>query len=190
MRRTNLLAPLFSVLLTLPGCVGFDDYFDNTHSLGSNPNIPMGDGLNMRRVQGQTAAITPIAPEPGNVWPRSVEPLPSLQNIEPDRGGAPRGATSQRPAQTGALPTSLAPMSMTPPSLTPSAAPPAPLAAAPTLPQTVIPTASGPAIVTTGTERYQTVNTPTGTAVVVPNGNGTATLMRADGTMEVVTVPR
>ena len=190
MRRITLLVPIFSAVLALPGCVGFDDYFDNTHSLGSNPNMPIGDGLNMRRVQGQTADITPITPEPGNVWPRSVEPLPSLQNIEPERGIVPRGPTSQRPAQTGALPSSLSPIAATQPIAIPQAAPSAPLAAAPTLPQTVIPTATGPAIVTTGTDRYQTVNTPTGTAVVVPNGNGTATLMRADGTMEVITVPR
>ena len=188
MRRTTLLVPLLGIVLAVPGCVGFNDYFDNTHTLGSNPHMPLGDGPNMRRVQGQTSDITPIAPEPGNVWPRSVEPLPSLQNIDPDRGGQPRSSSIPRPTQSSGLPINAAPAAMAQPSF--QATPPSPLTAAPAPPQTVIPTTTGAAIVTTGTDRYQTVNTPTGTAVVVPNGNGTATLMRADGTMEVVTVPR
>lgn len=194
MRRTVLLGPLLATVLALPGCVGFNDFLDNTTSYGTNPNMPMGDALNMRRVQGQSAEAAPIVPQDGNVWPKGVEAMPTLQDIEGDRPATPRAPagmpTGPRTGQSSGLPVSPAPASPQAAVAIPSAPPPAPLAAAPVPPQTVIPTSTGLANVTTGTDRYQTVSTPTGTAVVVPNGNGTATLMRSDGTMETVTVPR
>ena len=198
MRRTARFGLMLGTALALSGCVGFGDFLENTSTYGTNPNKPMGDSLNMRRVQGQQAEAAPIMPQPGNVWPRGVDPLPTLMQ---DMDSAPpmRPAGNPRTSQSGAQPT---PMAAIPPASTAQGAtqagtqtmppdpPQSPLAAADLPPQTVIPTASGPASVNARTDRYQTVATPAGTAVLVPNGNGTATLMRADGTMETVPAPR
>jgi len=190
MRRTARFGLMLGTALALSGCVGFGDFLENTSTYGTNPNKPMGDSLNMRRVQGQQAEAAPIMPQPGNVWPRGVDPLPTLMQ---DMDSAPpmRPAGNPRTSQSGGqpLPTvTAAPAAVT--QTEPPEPPQAPLAAAALPPQTVIPTASGPASVNARTDRYQTVATPAGTAVLVPNGNGTATLMRADGTMETVPAPR
>ncbi len=180
MRRTALLGPLLVCVLTLPGCAGFDDFFSNTMSSGKNPHLPMGDSLNMQRVQGRSVDATPIAPQTGNVWPRGVERMPTLQDIEGERGGAARPSGQRQ---------STAPSQPSMPDGTPlrtattlAVSPPAAAAPAPPL-QGALPLAAG-------TTRYQTVSTPMGTTVVVPNGNGTTTLMRADGSMETIPAAR
>ena len=190
MRHTALLGPLLGIVLGLPACVGFDDFLNNTTSYGTNPHLPMGDSLTMRRVQGQSADVVPIAPQEGNVWPRGVDRMPTLQDIEGERGSQPRSSGNPRMGQSGTSEAAPARAEMGLGPAIPNAPAPSPLAAAPVPSALVIPTATGAAVVTTGTDRYQTVSTPGGTAVVVPNGNGTATLMRADGSMETITVPR
>ncbi len=191
MRRTVLLPSVFGLALALPGCVGFEDFIDNTMTMQANPNMPMGDSLNMRRVRGQQVESPAIAPQAGNVWPRGVEPMPTLQDIEGDRAAPARPPVMPRQSGSSAI---VPPLAATTPAtsavMAPTMVAPAPLAAAPAPPATVLPTQTGPAVVTTGSDRYQTVSTPTGAAVVVPNGNGTATLMRSDGSMETVTLPR
>ena len=41
-----------------------------------------------------------------------------------------------------------------------------------------------------GTGGYQTLTTPQGQAIVVPNGNGTSTVIHPDGTVETIPTPR
>jgi len=98
MRRFALLGPLLGIVLILPGCVGADDFLADTVSYGTNPNLPRGDSMNMRRVQGLAAPAEPVVPEAGNVWPKGVEPLPTLQDLEgegrhpePPRPAPPQG---------------------------------------------------------------------------------------------------
>jgi len=194
MRRIALLGPLLGFVLILPGCVGADDFLADTFSYGTNPNRPLGDSMNMRRVQGLAAPAEAVVPESGNVWPKGVEPLPTLQDLEgegrrtePPRPVRPPGTPLGTPLGSAASPGDMrstlqaAPVASVRP-LVP-AAPPAPLPGP-------YQTQTGPATVTGGTERYQTVTTPTGTGVVVPNSNGTATLIRADGSVETVPVNR
>ena len=180
---TSLLgSSLLGTSLLLSGCVGFDDFLSDTITTKSNPNRPLGDSMNMRRVQGLAAAADPVVVEPGNVWPRGVERMPTLQDLEsggtvrlPDQPRMPRarGAQGSSGAQglsdTQGAPTALAD--------TPSARDAG--LALPDLAQP--PPASG---------RYQTVNTPSGTEVLAPNGDGTSTLMHSDGTTETVPARR
>ena len=59
-----------SVLLAagLSGCTGFGELLDHTFSNpGRDPNIPMTDNENVRRVRGFDPAIQPLEVEPGNV---------------------------------------------------------------------------------------------------------------------------
>ena len=176
MRRTALIVPMFGIMLALPACTGLDDFLARTFSTAENPHKPAGDSLNMRRVQGLVADAAPLVPENGNVWPRGVERLPTLQDIEPENAPAsqPKRRTSRveppAPAPQAALP-------LAPAAREQAAAP------APTLPTTIASAGSKES-------RYQTVSTPTGTAVLVPNGNGTSTLMRSDGAMETVPATR
>ena len=183
MRRTALLGPIFALTLALPGCTGVDDFLDHTFSLTDNPNRPIGDSLNMRRVQGMSASAAAVTPQTGNVWPRGVDRMPTLQDIESDRSSSPRPANS-RPANPRVGNLLPAPQGL------PDTAP-SPVASTP--PQPGPPSASNPtdtSPIAVRPERYRTVSTPAGTDIVVPNGNGTATLMRSNGTMETVPNPR
>ncbi|MSP05854.1 MAG: hypothetical protein EXR05_11630 [Acetobacteraceae bacterium] len=90
MRRTALLGPLLALALALPGCTGMDDFLSNTFSPTNDPNKPIGDSLNMLRVQGIAASAEPVTPQAGDVWPRGVDRMPTLQDIEPDRSSSPR----------------------------------------------------------------------------------------------------
>ena len=55
----------------------------------------------------------------------------------------------------------------------------------------VVPTARGPVVTTGGTSGYQTTTTPGGgSAIIVPNGNGTSTVIHSDGRIETVPTPR
>jgi hypothetical protein len=174
MRRFALLGPLLGIVLILPGCVGMGDFLTDTVSYGTNPNRPLGDSTNMRRVQGLESPVEAMVPESGNVWPKGVEPLPTLQDLESEG----RRTEPPRPARP-------------PGTRTPVGSATLPGEMQPSLYQTgLYQTLTGPAPVTGGTERYQTVNTLTGPAIAVPNANGTATLIRADGSVETVPVNR
>ena len=52
-------------------------------------------------------------------------------------------------------------------------------------------TQHGPGVTSGGSSGYQTLTTPGGgSAIVVPNGNGTSTIIHSDGTIETVPTPR
>jgi len=162
------LGASLGLVLTLSGCAGVGNFLADTISFDTNPNIPRGDSMNMRRVQGLAAPVEAIQSEPGNVWPKGVEPLPTLQDLE-NEGRRPDAPRPTRPAGTPV-----------------GSVTPLPGLYQPSLYQTQ----TGPAAVTGGTEHYQTVNTQTGSGIALPNGNGTTTLIRADGSVETVLTPR
>lgn len=203
MRR---LPPLV-LLLGLSGCTGFGEFLEHAFSLpGSNPNIPMADSENVRRALGQQPAIRPLETEPGNVWPRFDTRDPTLADIannpgrEDQRGFPPAVAPGERPG----LPAHRQPRPLG--SSTPSGSPPAaapalppsgvlppapPTAQAPKPPGGVVQTPEGPAVDTGGTNSYRQLNTPRGPgAIVVPNGNGTSTVVNPDGTVQTIPTPR
>jgi len=178
--RTFLPAALLlGAGLLVQGCVGMDNFIDNTITTTSNPNRPLGDSLNMRRVQGLSANEEPVVAEGGNVWPRGVAPLPTLQDLE--NSGTGSGVTPVPPAPRRS---SAAPAQEPAPVI---AAAPAPAGAAQEAAATEAPLLPDLATQAPAGQRYRTVSTPTGTTVVAPNGDGSSTLMRADGS--VTTVP-
>lgn len=201
MRRT---APLF-LLLGLSGCTGFGEFLNHAFSLpGENPNIPMADSENVRRVLGDSSEVKPLQPEPGNVWPGPPAPDPTLADIEShpvteDQRGFPPtqvpGATPGLPAhrQPRPLGSSTPPGSVQPglPALpSPGPLPPRPSARVPAPPGGVVQTPNGPAVDTGGTNGYRQLNTPRGPgAIVVPNGNGTSTVINPDGTVQTIPTP-
>ncbi|HEX3401825.1 MAG TPA: hypothetical protein VHT74_16015 [Acetobacteraceae bacterium] len=195
--------------LALSGC-GYNTWWNPPFTTGSNPNAPVGDSENMRRVMGEQVEPPLLTTEPGDVWPGPLPPEPTLQELEQQTGqtaqpeqpvpGSPefeqnRGAPNlpPPPANRGS---STPPGSNQPP-LAPLPNPAAPQATNPVPPPPrnpagqVYQTPAGPTVTNGGTSGYQTTTTPGGgSAIVVPNGNGTSTIIHSDGKIETVPTPR
>jgi len=191
MRRFALLG----LVLLLPGCTGFADFMGDTMTYGTNPNSPVGDSENMRRARGLDAEVEPLTPEPGNIWPGPVQPMPTLQDLEkggfqPSSTGEPYTPDHRQPTPRGSStpPGNVQPG--LPPELRPR--PPSVSTTPPSRGQTgrAVQTPSGPGVTSGGTSGYQTLTTPRGQSVVVPNGNGTSTVIHPDGTVETIPTPR
>lgn len=205
MRR---LTPLL-LLCGLTSCTGFGEFLDHAFSLpGTDPNIPMADSENVRRALGVSPEIRPLETEPGNVWPKFNTPEPTLADIENNPGrenqrgfppttvpGEQPGLPAHRQPRPATRGSSTPPGSNQPglPTLTAPGpiAPPPPVSSAPPPPGGVVPTPEGPAVITGGTRGYRQLNTPRGPgAIVVPNGNGTSTVINPDGTVQTIPTPR
>ena len=205
MRRVALLG-----LLLLPGCTGTGEFLNHTFSLpGRNPNLPMADSENVRRALGMRADVEPLQPEPGNGWPGEQPPNPTLQDIQrEDSAGTQRGfePTTVPGAEPG-LPAGRQPRpaargSSTPPgSVQPGAdplprpdvlgAPPRSSTPGPGPTGRVTQTPRGPAVDVGGTRSYRQVNPPGQPgSIMVPNGNGTSTIISPDGSVTTVPTPR
>jgi hypothetical protein len=196
----RLLAPI-GILLLVSGCQyasspfdGFGGFVSDTHTPYRNPNRPVGDSDNMRRVMGEESTAAPLLPEPGNVWPGPLPPAMTLQdvqrsndqdilkpgeemNLRGQRGSStPPGTLQQQPIQNGQR---IQPA----PQTTPSYVQPAPR-------DPTIQTPSGPAALGRN-GAVQTYTDPRGnTGIVIPNGNGTSTLVAPDGSVQTVPSPR
>jgi hypothetical protein len=204
MRRIAL-----SGLLLLSGCTGFGHFFDDTHTFQANPNRPVGDSANMQRANGKPGVQEALLPEAGNVWPTSIPTMPTLAEIQKqmDLGGGNAPQLGPVPATPGnirglsTLPgmqneyapsspgaTNAPPTGMTPPAQSNFAAPPDL-----TMPKvgTAIQTPAGTATVTGGTANYQTLGPINGQGggILIPNGNGTSTLVMPNGTISTIGSP-
>ncbi|MDX5930340.1 hypothetical protein SIL87_06100 [Acidiphilium acidophilum] len=242
-RSISLVVP-GAMLLLLSGCAGVGNYLDSTLSPFGNPNAPKGYALNMQRARGEEVAVTPIRPQPGDVWPGPVQPVPTLSDIQQHMNtplgqeyqnqygatGNPNATYSVPSVGTnGSMSEGMTPPdqrsgpatgnnagltkygtyghatkgSSTPPGSAQSALPSEPVI--PATPPTPAPTIragsgfavgqtlmgpNGPAGVVTGSSngRYQTVAPIDGAGggILIPNGNGTATLIQPNG--QVVSV--
>lgn len=198
MRRTALLA----VPLLLSGCSGFHTFFYDTHWFG-NPNKVLGNSETLLRVRGGIVEQPPLRPEPGDVWPGPTPPQPTLQELmrqENEELRRPLPAPTPVPQMPGMLPSGKLPPQSAPlppglgqpgsPAL-PKPPPPGP-PLAPVKPPAgghVYQTPEGPAVGTPGPGGYETLTSPRGEpgGIVVPNGNGTSTIILPDG--RVLTVP-
>jgi len=191
--------------LALPGCE-YSTWSNVPFTTGTNPNMPVGDSENMRRVLGDEVATPQLTPEPGDIWPGPLPPIMSLQDLErqgevPERERPVPGSPLFQGQQPPSPPPNISRGSSTPPGSTqpgltrlPTPAPPQ--ATNPTPPARnpagqVVPTQQGPGVTTGGTSGYQTLTTPGGgSAISVPNGNGTSTIIHSDGRIETVPTPR
>jgi hypothetical protein len=166
---------MFGLLIALGGCEGYNTWWNPPLTPGYNPNVPPGDSVNMRRILGTSVAVAPLAPEPGDIWPGPVPDMPTLRDIERDSG-------------LGDRLSSIPPVGAPPPH--PLGAPtPAPPARDPS--GRIITSPSGPGVTSGGTTGYQTKTTPGGgSAIIVPNNNGTSTVIYPDGRIETIPTPR
>jgi len=203
------LAPL-GLLLLLGACSstdgftnpfsGFGDYVGDTITFRSGPNRPVPESDNIRRVMGQDVELQPLLPDSGNIWPGTPRADPTMKDGQP-------GAAAPKPAASGvapaATPTPVAQSSA--PTVAPAAATPTPIAPAPTaaapapaiasaasIPSgTAVPTTMGSALITSGQNGIMSYTLPSGaTGRAINNGNGTMTLIGADGTVLTAPAPR
>ncbi|HSU05980.1 MAG TPA: hypothetical protein VLI93_10425 [Acetobacteraceae bacterium] len=180
---------LLGLCLSLSGC-GFYAWHDLPFVAGSDPYMPAGASENLRRAQGIPVNVEPLQQEPGNVWPGPVEAEPTLETLEKSGGQLPNAVPPpELPPQRGSP---VPPAGAPPP---PLKIPPVPPAATPANPPVagtpLYQTPQGPGVPTGGTSAYQTITLPNGTtAIVVPNGNGTSTIIKSDGTVQTVPTPK
>ncbi|GBR52565.1 hypothetical protein AA106555_0957 [Neokomagataea thailandica NBRC 106555] len=77
MRRAALLA----VPLVLSGCSGLGKYFhDTVFWPGYNPNQPEGTSENLAKIRGENISSAALLPASGNIWPAAPQPLPTLKD--------------------------------------------------------------------------------------------------------------
>lgn len=165
-------AIVLSLLLCLAGCGGFGKILsDNTELPGSLPNTPHADVENLRRVAGHAPQMLPIMQQEHNIWPMLPSGQAALAAIGagPDgpRSAAERSRLVEREVdlpvggemQIGNDP---APDGMQ----------------AEGLPVSALPSA--------GEATHKGVSD---SAIIVPNGDGTSTVVGADGTVHEQQVP-
>jgi hypothetical protein len=200
MRRIALaLVPIL-----LAGCsnelgnptVGAGKFLSDTFALRGGANRPVVESVNGKRVLGADVEVEPLLPESGNVWPGPLPPQRTMSDLQREQEGGrlppidsglpPAGSTPASPVLT--IPGS----SMAPPPPPPSAiAPSQPSAGAVPAPRSrVLQTPSGPATTTIGSNGVETYTLPNGrTGIVMPNANGTLTLIGPDGTTTTIPGP-
>ncbi len=190
------------LLLLLAGCSGFGSFLGSTFSINGDPSQPVGAAENLQRSNGATVvATTPITTQPGDVWPGPIKPLPSLADIAktlPEAQGTPvlppvpvnppEPIPARNPSPTVATPPVAAPAVGGPPA---TESPPVSQYQPSVKVGTMISTARGPEKISGGTGNFLTLTTPGGQygGILVPNGNGTSTIIRPDGSVETVTTP-
>ncbi len=208
MRRVLWLA----TALLLTGCSGsgFYGFLGDVHEVpGANPNLPPGASENTRKVEGDMSTPPPLLTEPGNIWPGPPPPQPSLADIErqqnsdfsqqqqyPISGQGSPPSKPRRPYEKG----SSTPPENNQPPLPPPGRPgvqsnvPLPPITRDSTGTTVLIPGTGNATDTGGTTGYRTLtgHTP-GIApgsIMVPNGNGTSTVIGPTGTVTTIPTPK
>ncbi len=188
--------------------VGFPGFIADTHTFRSNPNLPPGSDETLLHSEGRDVAMEPLLTEPGNVWPGPAPLDPTLADVQRLQNQQEQPLNPQAPQAVPTNPAEPRPVprgSSTPPGAVqtvPSVPPPpaprgqlsAPPAATAPLPPPVIPTPSGPLInngpvgvpggMSTGTDIHG------GQDIIVPNGNGTSTVISPDGSVRIIPSPK
>ena len=124
-----------TLALALCGC-GYDTWWNPSFTGGYNPNLPVSDSENMRRVLGQEPSVSPLTTDPGDIWPVPWPQAPTLKDLEATGGltpqpeapvpGSPRvaGWVCRPPSPNPPAGNSIAPGSVQPRPFPPQFAPP------------------------------------------------------------------
>ena len=207
MRR---IAPVLLTSALLAGCAthvgnpadGLGGFLGNVVRLGGNPNRPAVDSPNARRVMGAEVVAEPLESEAGNIWPGPLPPARSMSDMQREMGGSlppidapsPRGSSTPpvMPPSPANLPAASLPAASLPAARLPAAGPIAPPPAVTSMPSSrVLQTPGGAATTSIGSNGVETFTLPGGrTGIVMPNANGTLTLIGPDGTTQTIPAPR
>jgi hypothetical protein len=162
-----LMRRIALVSLTMLGGCGYHTWWNPPFSTGTNPNMPITTSVNMSRVKGRDVAVTPLTTEPGDIWPGPLPPPTTLQDLEL---GSPTGA--QAPAVGSPLNRAGNPLVAPLPGGTPGSV---------TQPSHGGPSTSAPPA---------PGQSPEDRRIIVPNGNGTSTVIYPDGRIETIPTPK
>ncbi len=198
MRRSALSITAIMSAGLLSGCTGTGVFFDHTTQyFGHNPNTPAGSSETFLRIRGESVDVPVLVPESGNVWPTNTGPDLTLQDIQKQqdqeirRGSGQTGGAGGQPGGAGGPAVNnggngqVGRANNADRGLPPPQTPPPP-------PQqrSAVPTPGGPSLdVGGGSGRgYRQMQTPPsgGNGILVPNGNGTSTLIGPDGSVKTV----
>jgi hypothetical protein len=210
-RGTLPMRPIASLALALilSGC-GYQTWWNPPFTTGFNPNRPNAGSENMARAEGHEPAVAPLTTEPGKIWPGPLPPPTTLKDLEmsgltsqPEAPvpGSPlqrNGGGAPTPSPNPATGSGMPPPSAMPELANPQSATGTPSYAMPAAPPPgrnpagqVIHTQEGPAVTTGGGPGYKTTVSPGGgQSIVVPNGNGTSTVIHPDGRIETIPTPK
>lgn len=206
--KEHLMRRIVPILLStalLAGCStmignpadGFGGFLGDVISLRANPNRPTIDSPNARRVMGAEVVADPLETEAGNIWPGPLPPARTMSDLQREFGGTlpPIDAPNPRGSSSSPSPGVTSP-GATPPGATPAALPGArPIAPQPAVQlvpgSRVLQTPGGAATTVIGSNGVETFTLPGGrTGIVMPNANGTLTLIGPDGTTQTIPAPR
>ena len=70
------------LVMLLPGCASERHFARDSAWPFGNPNAPVVTSETGQRALGQSPVVTPITPQPGNVWPGPVQPVPTIADVE------------------------------------------------------------------------------------------------------------
>ena len=195
------------LIVGLSGC-SYNTWWNAPLTDGYDPNRPVDESDNMRRVLGDTFAAQTITTEPGDISPGPLPPAPTLKDLEATGGltsqapvqGSPwsHGFEGSSPSPNPSIGSSTPPTANQPSLATPQPAPPlSSYASRPAPPSGRVPggqiiqTPEGSIVTTGGTPNYQTGTSPGGgQSIIVPNGNGTSTVIHAGGRIGTVLTPK
>ncbi len=152
---------LMSLTMMLSGC-GYNTWWNPPFSTGNNPNEPIGGSVNMSRAMGRDVAVRPLTTEPGDIWPGPLPPPRTLQDLER------QGAVSGRETPVRGSPLNRAGNPLL-----------APLPNGATVPNGAM---DGKPAVPAQPEVDR--------RIIVPNGNGTSTVIHPDGRIETIPTPK
>jgi hypothetical protein len=191
--------------------VGFPGFIADTHTFNRNPNLPPGNQEVQLQSEGKTVPVTPLLPEGGNIWPGPAPLDPTLADVgrmltEPGGGQFQQlNPPGQQVVPTLPQEQPVPHGSSTPPGTvqtspsTPSRTPPFSGSSPPTLttpaPPASFATPAGP-LINNGPVGVpggaSTATNPAGGGqnIVVPNGNGTSTVIGPDGTTTIIPSPK
>ncbi len=177
-----------SVML-LGGCAGsgFGTYVHDTTRLPwHNPNQPQGSAPNHEKVLAVKGALqpAPLVMAPAGAWPGPPKAIPSLQDLQRQQNDEMASGTYAPHAMSGDLP-QLPGYAVTPP--------PEPLVAPKqSFPTGVVSGVEGKAVGSTGgAEVTRSVPGPDAHGnIVVPNGDGSSTVIGRDGSVTTQPAPK
>lgn len=199
MRRLRWIGSSAVLAVLLAGCGDAPDWGPSWNS-SSRPTMP-NDGVTVRRIMGEDPEVEALTTEAGR-WALREPPRATLANPEQALEGVPRYNPMPRPDVDRALPPprvgssspsalpGIEPIPEAPPARAPR------VRSAPPLPRvegSVVPLPGGSqGVVTGGTAGYRTYQEPgrAGGGIIIPQADGTGTVIGPDGRTITVPMPR
>ncbi|HTQ70914.1 MAG TPA: hypothetical protein VMH92_05405 [Acidocella sp.] len=71
-----------TMALCLTGCAGAGRFAGHAMWPFGNPNAPPATSETAQRALGKSPDVAPLQPQPGDVWPGPVTPMPTLSQVE------------------------------------------------------------------------------------------------------------